>query len=347
MLPYLAAVIAAASLTACSEQKHEEITITQDETGTAGVISIDLEAQADGTAQEAAPAAVGTLIESQTFDVTLDGWGAVQFASYAPEEGMIRGDVSFFLMRDGQAIYELPAWWDGQEAPWRFESVEMVAFRDANGDGQKDIIMLVSYITGAGQTAAVPFNTTRIYLSDGAGFTPDRNLSEAIDEANANDSIGAIMDYVTNHTVGKSAGTEAGEPGEATAMDPIYEASGIRERDAQTFFKLLLGQINAGEKEKVAGQILFPRKVIALGNESVVQSAQEFLVYYDEIFTPEFVKQLNEQSGETLFGNYMGVSYGNGLLWIQEVDGVLKIAAVNNGEERNVIYPGEPGIQPG
>lgn len=51
MLPYLAAVIAAASLTACSEQKHEEITITQDETGTAGVISIDLEAQADGTAR--------------------------------------------------------------------------------------------------------------------------------------------------------------------------------------------------------------------------------------------------------------------------------------------------------
>lgn len=91
--------------------------------------------------------------------------------------------------------------------------MEMVAFRDANGDGQKDIIMLVSYITGAGQTAAVPFNTTRIYLSDGAGFIPDRNLSEAIDEANANDSIGAIMDYVTNHTVGKSAGTEAGEPG--------------------------------------------------------------------------------------------------------------------------------------
>lgn len=107
MLPYLAAVIAAASLTACSEQKHEEITITQDESGTAGVISIDLEAQADGTAQEAAPAAVGTLIESQTFDVTLDGWGAVRFASYAPEEGMIRGDVSFFLMRDGQQRFHL------------------------------------------------------------------------------------------------------------------------------------------------------------------------------------------------------------------------------------------------
>ena len=49
---------------------------------------------------------------------------------------------------------------------WLFASeVNFIAFRDVNGDGQKDVITSEQYISGAGDGGTVPFSMTRIYLN--------------------------------------------------------------------------------------------------------------------------------------------------------------------------------------
>ena len=78
--------------------------------------------------------------------------------------------------------------------------MDMVSFRDIDGDGNEDVIAILSYITGTGPQAAVPFPTTRIFMGDGTKFVIDTELSEAVDEAHANENISTIMDFVKNRT---------------------------------------------------------------------------------------------------------------------------------------------------
>lgn len=282
----------------------------------------------------------GRIIAGQTFDINLDGWGEVRFVSYAPAAENPREDVEFYLTKDGRILYEFPDPWDGGDADWTFESVDMVSFPDVNQDGKKDVIALISYITGAGPQAAVPFPTTRIFLAEDGGFVPDQELAGEIDEQKANDSIETIMKYLAGRS---SSGKEESE----SAADPMYEVTGIKERDARAFLETFLAHVNADEKEAAAEMILYPKRVFFPGKEVTVSSAEEFLPYYDEIFTEDYKKRINEAMDEDLFWNYMGVMLGNGEIWIQESEGALGISAVNNGEERGAVYPGEGGVQPG
>lgn len=302
------------------------------------------------------------IIISQTFDVNLEGWGEVRFVSYAPSGENPREDVRFYLIENDEMLYEFPNPWGGDDAAWTFDSVDMVSFQDVNQDGKKDVIALISYITGSGPQAAVPFPTTRIFLAGDRTFMLDQKLADEIDEHKANDSIASIMKYIEERPSSGAAKSaeipantphaEGGESGESAAQeentdDPMYEITGIRERDARAFLETFLAHVNAGEKEAAAKMILYPKKVFFPGKEVTVSSAEELLPYYDEIFTEEYKKRINDAMGDDLFWNYMGVMLGNGEIWLQETDGVLGISAVNSGEDRGAVYPGESGVQPG
>lgn len=107
------------------------------------------------------------VIESQTFSgVSLGGYENVQFTTREiTENGRTR--VEYSLVSDGDAVYTFPDAYDY----WLFASeVNFIAFRDVNGDGQKDVITSEQYITGAGEGGAVPFSMTRIYLNQGSEF---------------------------------------------------------------------------------------------------------------------------------------------------------------------------------
>lgn len=81
------------------------------------------------------------------------------------------------LVSDGDAVYTFPDAYDY----WLFASeVNFIAFRDVNGDGQKDVITSEQYITGAGEGGAVPFSMTRIYLNQGSEFLFAEGLSVSI-----------------------------------------------------------------------------------------------------------------------------------------------------------------------
>lgn len=367
----LAGAVSAVVLSACSHGQTADITAAEqsaaEETQTTEPLTVSAsEAAAAGAGGEAEEGGEHTLdgsriIAGQSFDVTWKNWGEVRFVSYAPPAGHVHDDAAFYLMKNDEILYEFPQAWDEGCAPWTFESVDMVSFRDIDGDGNEDVIAILSYITGTGPQAAVPFPTTRIFMGDGTKFVIDTELSEAVDEAHSNENISTIMDFIKNRTApvkgegadktaeaGTGAKTDSASPESGAGEDKMYEITGIRETDARAFLKKFIGHVKAGEKAEASRMIAFPRKVILPDQEVTVESPEAFLTYYDEIFTEDFKERLSQFMAEdSIWWNYRGVAVGNGEIWLNESDGALWIVTLNSAEDRTVLYPGETGIQAG
>lgn len=141
-------------------------------------------------------AELGVLIEEQTFDVTLNDWGNVTFASFAPENNSyqpngMNSDVRFCLVKNGEVLYEMPGFNEEHTNADMFLAVSAVAFKDYNDDGLLDVITICEYESMSGEG----FQTARIYfqLEDKQGFEEDSLLTEYLSEQQCTDSIAAIM----------------------------------------------------------------------------------------------------------------------------------------------------------
>ena len=85
------------------------------------------------------------IIQEQSFEVELDGWGTVTFLSIAP--GNAAGAPRFALAKEGAVVYAFP---EGSERKaCDFVEVSAVSFADYNGDGKKDVIVLIAYRNGS------------------------------------------------------------------------------------------------------------------------------------------------------------------------------------------------------
>ncbi len=82
------------------------------------------------------------LIEEQSFDVTLDGFGEVMFASFLPED---KKDVpEFYLIQEDEKIYHFPNRTESNNT--EFQQILAVSFRDFNMDGYDDVILLLEFM---------------------------------------------------------------------------------------------------------------------------------------------------------------------------------------------------------
>ena len=143
------------------------------------------------------------VITEQSFDVELNDWGEVQFVSYLPTYETLWEDVSFVLAKDNQIIYYFPECYENNstenDSVGMFDSVEAVGFQDIDGDGAKDVIVIINYVTGAGPQGMMPRKIIRIFSSQDNGFVIQHDLMDELMENMKEDdiSIPAICDYVT------------------------------------------------------------------------------------------------------------------------------------------------------
>lgn len=102
------------------------------------------------------------LIEDQYFDqYLLDGWENAAFAAFRPDLSVNPdGDVEFMLLKDGEVIYRFPGYNSGNTVTDHpFCDVRAVAFRDVDGDGRYDILIISRYGTDADNAVS----SVRIY----------------------------------------------------------------------------------------------------------------------------------------------------------------------------------------
>lgn len=88
------------------------------------------------------------VITEQSFEVELDDWGTVMFASIAPAGE--KGAPRFVLAKDGSVVYTFPEnkHSTSDEFSDEFVEVSAVSFMDYNEDGRQDVIVLIKYRNG-------------------------------------------------------------------------------------------------------------------------------------------------------------------------------------------------------
>ena len=143
------------------------------------------------------------VITEQSFNLDLNDFGEVRFVSYLPTYDTLWEDVSFVLAKDNQIVYHFPAYFENNSTEndgiGMFDSVEAVGFQDIDGDGAKDVIVIINYVTGAGPQGMIPRKTIRIFSSQNNGFVIQYDLIDELMKNMKEDdiSISAICDYVT------------------------------------------------------------------------------------------------------------------------------------------------------
>lgn len=125
------------------------------------------------------------IIEEQSFQVELNDWGDVKFVSYepAPSERDMRGDVTFYLLKGEEVLYQFPYTGEDHTSDHGvYWDVKFVMFTDTNADGKEDVVIGVEYVTGAGPQGAIPHVAVRIYADYGDYFTYNGGLSDKIND---------------------------------------------------------------------------------------------------------------------------------------------------------------------
>lgn len=253
------------------------------------------------------------VIESQTFSgVSLGGYENVQFTTREiTENGRTR--VEYSLVLDGDAVYTFPDAYDY----WQFASeVNFVAFRDVNGDGQKDVITSEQYITGTGEDGAVPFSMTRIYLNQGSGFLFAEGLSVSI--GNSLDASRS-EEYTIENIL-------------AILGEPVYcnfGGSGWTRGEIESFAFLVKNDVLNDNREALSQKINYPLQLVRNGEQLQISSPEEFLASYNDILNLQVIYDVEGAETEDLFWNQDGVMLGTGAIWFGKMqDGSIKIYAI-------------------
>ena len=126
------------------------------------------------------------MISEQSFDILLNDWGNVTFASCMPmsNSGVYthpQADVSFYLLSNKQVIYRFPYVnaSEGNIREWGLvDDISFVMFTDVNGDKRDDVVIGILFETGAGPQGAIPRMEVRIYEDHGNKFVYNKELSD-------------------------------------------------------------------------------------------------------------------------------------------------------------------------
>ncbi len=148
------------------------------------------------------------VIADQTFQVDLDVWGDVTFTSYAPDTSVsMFTDVTFALVKDGETVFEFPGMEENNiRGACIFEGIKAIGFKDYDGDGRKDVIIINQYAPGAGKDIEQVFDEVRVYHNDEQEFVLD---IDACDFLNGNHITNSIAEVVEQLPISKNQDIEA------------------------------------------------------------------------------------------------------------------------------------------
>ena len=194
-------------------------------------------------------------------------------------------------------------------------------------------------IETAGQTADATSGETAPETGESAAGESAAAESGPPVESGAGDGAQSLMPEGGNSEV-----ADQGADAEAFFMQ-----SGMSKEEAAAFVSTFLEAVKADNREAVAGMIRYPRQVKTPAGEAQVAGAEEFLTYYDDIFTQDFRKKLEETPATDLFCKDGLIGLGDGSVWFYPatVEDDMSVTSVNVSADRYVRYGGPSGVQPG
>lgn len=154
-------------------------------------------------------------MEEQSFEVELFGGEKQEFVSYAPgEEENAYTDVVFALQNsDGRVIQILEGMREDnlRAAAEVFDAISAVAFRDYDGDGDKDVLIIAGYSYVQGPDAGNGFSEVRIYQNTGTQLALQREVSSDATSALVEPTIDSVLGFLNVPYAEDSAATGNGK----------------------------------------------------------------------------------------------------------------------------------------
>jgi hypothetical protein len=97
------------------------------------------------------------------------------------------------------------------------------------------------------------------------------------------------------------------------------------ERRIQSFY----ADVQHGNKQAAAALVSYPLRANAL--KLTIKDQKQFLTDYDRVFTPDFVRCLQQYPPHNLFVNAQGIMLGQGELWFDE-HGLMSVNACTSAQ---------------
>lgn len=139
-------------------------------------------------------------IEDQCFDVDLEGWGTVTFASYGQDQSSYGyKDAVFRLEKDGETLYQFPfVMAENYRMEERFRRILAVSFQDYNKDGDKDVILIAEYESVSNRDGESSFPEVRLYENrpDEQEFVLDVDRMDMLNGNQWNHTVSEVMDHM-------------------------------------------------------------------------------------------------------------------------------------------------------
>lgn len=281
----------------------------------------------------------GAQIKDQTFQVTLNPLGPVTFASYEPDDrDNPLADAVFTIEKDGQILYRLSGMTEDNVASEPFHKVEAVSFTDYNSDSYDDIIIIISYDTGAGSQPVAPHSVIRYYEGNANGkFLFRKEMSQDATSALTEFTIQAAKDFIGPK--GKESEKGGQETGDMSSWKQAYLDYLDKESDPEGqegYTMVAMGYDEIPQLVEVGKSEASGCRIIYYGNGKV-QVQQLSRHYFDYIPGKNLLR-----NAEGLMGNYYDLIYSM-------VDGRLQLIAEGYygegdhtrrqfDEEGNIIY---------
>lgn len=109
------------------------------------------------------------------------------------------------------------------------------------------------------------------------------------------------------------------------------------DKDVENFVSEIQKLVVSNNKEELASQIKYPINAKINGKSTKIQTKDEFIKNYAQIFNPNYKKAISNAYTKYMFVNWQGIMFGEGFynMWINEVtpngsDSKLMITAINN-----------------
>ena len=127
---------------------------------------------------------------------------------------------------------------------------------------------------------------------------------------------------------------------EDLSNDALYQEVGVSTSDVTAFFEQFQQAAAAGDQDTVANMFRYPKQLQLPGLElTYVSSAEEFLPYYDQVFTQDFLTAIGEIDPADFTQDGPSIGWGNGAVWARVYDGEVTMASVfASREDRYLAY---------
>lgn len=158
----------------------------------------------------------------------------------------------------------------------------------------------------------------------------------------ASGSMGETQEIETDALWEETIESPGAEGAAVTGDAAFYQQCGMPIEEADRGRLGLIEDVMNENKEAVAARIVYPRVVTVASGTFEVQDAQEFMAYYDEIFTEAFKMELDKQAEQELFCRDGMISFGTGLIWFfpSSNGSGMEISAINGLGGNSLRYGG-------